>query len=126
MCSTWLFVFLYVLEVEIPCVSMLMYLTVLPGKFRNFHPMTCNICLGDLLFTLLHVVCSVGLHTVFELSGMVERMESSQLTTINLTNDDLVKDHLRHLVNIFSSEFPSCFLFVECLHLFDSERFDAW
>ena len=59
-------------------------------------------CTGNILFTLLHIVCSVGLHTVLELSAMVERMESSQLTTLNLTNDDLVKDHLRHLVTIFS------------------------
>ncbi|KAJ4980123.1 hypothetical protein NE237_010903 [Protea cynaroides] len=44
------------------------------------------------------VLYSVGLHTVSELKEMMDRMESSQLRTINLTNDDLVKDHLRHLM----------------------------
>ncbi|KAF8403183.1 hypothetical protein HHK36_011280 [Tetracentron sinense] len=40
----------------------------------------------------------VGLHTVSELRAMLDRMDSSQLRTINLTNNDLVKDHLRHLM----------------------------
>ncbi|XP_060176972.1 threonine dehydratase 1 biosynthetic, chloroplastic [Lycium barbarum] len=44
------------------------------------------------------VLYSVGLHTKLELEGMVERMESADLQTINLTNNDLVKDHLRHLM----------------------------
>lgn len=44
-------------------------------------------------------VCSVGLHRKLELEEMVERMQSSQLKTINLTDNDLVKDHLKHLVN---------------------------
>lgn len=43
---------------------------------------------------------SVGLHTDLELQAMVQRMESAQLQTINLTENDLVKDHLRHLVCI--------------------------
>lgn len=46
----------------------------------------------------LDVVCSVGVHTVAELEAMQERMESSQLKTYNLTQSDLVKDHLRYLV----------------------------
>lgn len=44
---------------------------------------------------------SVGLHTRLELEAMVERMKSAQLRTINLSNNDLVKDHLRHLVIVF-------------------------
>lgn len=51
----------------------------------------------NFFFSLLH---SVGLHTKAELDAMVERMKSSQLHTINLTENDLVKDHLRHLVRI--------------------------
>ncbi|KAK6140059.1 hypothetical protein DH2020_026194 [Rehmannia glutinosa] len=39
----------------------------------------------------------VGLHTEAELDAMVEKLKSSQLHTINLTENDLVKDHLRHL-----------------------------
>lgn len=41
---------------------------------------------------------SVGLHTKFELQAMVERMESYELKTMEFTNNDMVKDHLRHLV----------------------------
>ncbi|XP_077215022.1 threonine dehydratase 1 biosynthetic, chloroplastic-like [Tasmannia lanceolata] len=44
------------------------------------------------------VLYSVGVHTVIDLNAMVERMESSQLRTIDLTNNDLAKDHLRHLM----------------------------
>lgn len=44
------------------------------------------------------VLYSVGVHTKSELDAMVERMELSQLRTINLTDNDLVKDHLRHLM----------------------------
>ncbi|KAM3288218.1 threonine dehydratase 1 biosynthetic, chloroplastic [Capsicum chacoense] len=44
------------------------------------------------------VLYSVGLHTQLELEGMVERMKSVDLQTINLTDNDLVKDHLRHLM----------------------------
>lgn len=51
-----------------------------------------------ILVTVVSVACSVGLHTVLELGAMVDRLESSQLQTINLTSNDLVKDHLRHLV----------------------------
>lgn len=42
--------------------------------------------------------CSVGLHKTMELDAMVERMTLSQFHTIDLTDNDLVKDHLRHLV----------------------------
>ncbi|KAK1302784.1 hypothetical protein QJS10_CPB12g01575 [Acorus calamus] len=45
------------------------------------------------------VLYSVGLHTVGELKAMMDRMESSQLKTIDLTKNDLAKDHLRHLVD---------------------------
>eukprot|EP00268_Persea_americana_P066790 TRINITY_DN91330_c0_g1_i1.p1 TRINITY_DN91330_c0_g1~~TRINITY_DN91330_c0_g1_i1.p1 ORF type:complete len:638 (+),score=120.00 TRINITY_DN91330_c0_g1_i1:58-1914(+) len=44
------------------------------------------------------VLYSVGVHTTDELKAMMERMESSQLRTIDLTNNDLAKDHLRHLM----------------------------
>lgn len=44
------------------------------------------------------VLYSVGLHTESDLGAMVNRMESSQLKTVNLTNNDLAKDHLRHLM----------------------------
>jgi threonine dehydratase len=44
------------------------------------------------------VLYSVGLHKKSELEAMVDRMQSSHLRTINLTDNDLVKDHLRHLM----------------------------
>ncbi|KAM7464299.1 hypothetical protein LguiA_032420 [Lonicera macranthoides] len=44
------------------------------------------------------VLYSVGLHRKLELEAMVERMQSSRLQTINLTDNDLVKDHLKHLM----------------------------
>ncbi|XP_074575191.1 threonine dehydratase 1 biosynthetic, chloroplastic-like [Curcuma longa] len=44
------------------------------------------------------VLYSVGLHTETELGAMVNRMKSAQLQTINLTNDDLAKDHLRYFM----------------------------
>ncbi|WOK99387.1 threonine dehydratase biosynthetic, chloroplastic-like [Canna indica] len=44
------------------------------------------------------VLYSVGLHTDSELGAMVNRLKSAQLQTINLTNDDLAKDHLRYFM----------------------------
>ncbi|KAG9155447.1 hypothetical protein Leryth_009876 [Lithospermum erythrorhizon] len=44
------------------------------------------------------VLYSVGLHTEDKLEEMVDRMGEAQLRTVNLTNNDLVKDHLRHLM----------------------------
>uniref|UniRef100_A0A1D1YLU5 Threonine dehydratase n=1 Tax=Anthurium amnicola TaxID=1678845 RepID=A0A1D1YLU5_9ARAE len=44
------------------------------------------------------VLYSVGVHTAAELKSMVNRMESAEFRTIDLTNNDLAKDHLRHLV----------------------------
>ena len=52
--------------------------------------------------------CSVGVHTASELRAIQERMESSQLKTYNLTESDLVKDHLRYLV-CWPQKFPSLF-----------------
>ncbi|KAG4958206.1 hypothetical protein JHK82_034978 [Glycine max] len=43
------------------------------------------------------VLCSVGVHIVSELRAMQERMESSQLKTYNLTESDMVKNHLCYL-----------------------------
>ncbi|KAK6152346.1 hypothetical protein DH2020_014981 [Rehmannia glutinosa] len=64
------------------------YMPEEPGSFKQF----CELFKFLLLFG-----CSVGLHTDLELEAMVRRMKSAQLQTINLTENDLVKDHLRHL-----------------------------
>ncbi|KAG8097951.1 hypothetical protein GUJ93_ZPchr0013g33924 [Zizania palustris] len=44
------------------------------------------------------VLYSVGIYTDDELRAMMERMESSKLKTVNLTNNDLAKDHLRYFI----------------------------
>lgn len=49
-------------------------------------------------FSHAEFICSVGVHTVLELKEMQERMKTANLMTYNLTENDLVKDHLRYLV----------------------------
>ncbi|KAK2965373.1 hypothetical protein RJ640_024115 [Escallonia rubra] len=60
--------------------------------------------------------CVVGLHRKSELESMVDRMESSRLRTINFTDNDLVKDHLRHLMgspSVLQNELLCRFVFPE-------------
>lgn len=57
--------------------------------------------------------CSVAFQRVSELEGMLDRMKSAQLQTINLTDEELIKDHMQFLVmlNIYiSSLFFSVFI----------------
>ncbi|XP_006650494.2 threonine dehydratase 1 biosynthetic, chloroplastic [Oryza brachyantha] len=44
------------------------------------------------------VLYSVGIYTDDELTAMVGRMESSNLKTVDLTDNDLAKDHLRYFI----------------------------
>lgn len=44
------------------------------------------------------VLCSVGLHKEEELEAMKSRLEGAGLSASDLTNNDLAKDHLRHLM----------------------------
>ncbi|RLN43168.1 threonine dehydratase biosynthetic, chloroplastic-like [Panicum miliaceum] len=44
------------------------------------------------------VLYSVGIYTDNELGAMVNQMESAKLRTINLTDSDLAKDHLRYFI----------------------------
>eukprot|EP01018_Ginkgo_biloba_P001434 Gb_23915 [translate_table: standard] len=44
------------------------------------------------------VLFSVGVHKATELIAMKDRLESYGLRTLDLTNNDLAKDHLRHLM----------------------------
>lgn len=64
-------------------------------------------------YSFFHLLYSVGLHTKAELEAMVDRMESSDLHTINLTDNDLVKDHLRHLVLLTSDSGFYCCIFMK-------------
>lgn len=75
-----------------------------PGSFKRFAEMVGPMNITEFKYRYNSakqealVLYSVGLHTVSELEAMKERMRSSKLRTINLTNNDLVKDHLRHLM----------------------------
>ncbi|KAL6316827.1 hypothetical protein AAG906_021127 [Vitis piasezkii] len=66
-----------------------------PGSFKQFYEVVGHMNITEFLHRYnphkekALVLYNVGLHTVFELSAIVKRMESSQLTTFNLTNDDL-------------------------------------
>lgn len=75
-----------------------------PGSFKKFAEMVGPMNITEFKYRYNSdkeralVLYSVGLHAILELEGMVERMESADLQTINLTDNDLVKDHLRHLM----------------------------
>ncbi|RAL51672.1 hypothetical protein DM860_010390 [Cuscuta australis] len=75
-----------------------------PGSFKKFVELLGPMNITEFRYrynsdkgkTL--VLYSVGLHTRVELASMMERLTLSQFQTINLTDNDLVKDHLRHLI----------------------------
>lgn len=75
-----------------------------PGSFKKFAEMVGPTNITEFKYRYNSdkeralVLYSVGLHTILELEKMVERMKSADLQTINLTDNDLVKDHLRHLM----------------------------
>ncbi|KAI3937412.1 hypothetical protein MKX01_040078 [Papaver californicum] len=80
------------------------YMLEEPGSFKQFCELIGPMNITEFKYRYdaskneALVLYSVGLHTVSELTAMVNRMESCQLRTINLTANDLVKDHLRHLM----------------------------
>ncbi|XP_054804237.1 threonine dehydratase biosynthetic, chloroplastic [Prosopis cineraria] len=74
-----------------------------PGSFKQFCQLVGKMNITEFKYRYNSdkkavVLYSVGVHTVSELRAMQERMESSQLKTYNLTESDLVKDHLRYLM----------------------------
>ncbi|XP_057438606.1 threonine dehydratase biosynthetic, chloroplastic-like [Lotus japonicus] len=74
-----------------------------PGSFKQFCELVgqANITEFTYRFTSSDkavVLYSVGVHTVSDLSAMKERMKSSHLKTHDLTENDLVKDHLRYMM----------------------------
>ncbi|GAA0152500.1 dehydratase [Lithospermum erythrorhizon] len=80
-----------------------------PGSFKRFCELVGPIDITEFRYRYnsdkeqARVLYSVGLHTKAELEAMVKRMEAAQLHTINFTDNDLVKDHLRHLIGGRSS-----------------------
>ncbi|RDX67155.1 Threonine dehydratase biosynthetic, chloroplastic [Mucuna pruriens] len=74
-----------------------------PGSFKQFCQLVGQMNITEFKYRYNSnkkavVLYSVGVHTVSELRAMQEKMESSQLKTFNLTESDLVKDHLRYLM----------------------------
>ncbi|KAK9079369.1 hypothetical protein SSX86_001040 [Deinandra increscens subsp. villosa] len=74
-----------------------------PGSFKQFAELVGKMNITEFKYRYEEnkqalVLYSVGLHTKFELQAMVERMESYNLKTTDFTNNDMVKDHLRHLM----------------------------
>ncbi|CAN0879898.1 Threonine dehydratase biosynthetic, chloroplastic [Linum grandiflorum] len=74
-----------------------------PGSFKHFCELVGPINITEFKYRSNSekeavVLYSVGLHMVSELEAMKQRMESDELRTYNLTESDLVKDHLRYLM----------------------------
>ncbi|KZV39106.1 chloroplast threonine deaminase 1 precursor [Dorcoceras hygrometricum] len=80
------------------------YMPEEPGCFKRFCELVGPMNITEFKYRYSSekenalVLYSVGLHTKSELDEMIERMKSAQLQTMNLTENDLVKDHLRHLM----------------------------
>ncbi|KAJ0519303.1 putative threonine ammonia-lyase [Helianthus annuus] len=81
-----------------------------PGSIKQFCNLVGPISITEFKYRFnpsknqALILYSVGVHTKTELQAMMERMKSFQLETIEFTNNDMVKDHLRHLViNFFCS-----------------------
>ncbi|KAJ7976024.1 Threonine dehydratase [Quillaja saponaria] len=73
-----------------------------PGSFKQFCQLVGHMNITEFKYRYNSdkgavVLYSVGVHTVSELRAMKERMEFSKLKTYNLTESELVKDHLRYL-----------------------------
>ncbi|XP_022143973.1 threonine dehydratase biosynthetic, chloroplastic [Momordica charantia] len=74
-----------------------------PGSFKRFCELVGPMNITEFKYRYNSekeavVLYSVGMHMPSELEEMKKRMKSSQLETYNLTNNDLVKDHLRYLM----------------------------
>ncbi|CAM6051516.1 unnamed protein product [Sphagnum compactum] len=74
------------------------------GSFKKFAEMVGPINITEFKYRCTHgeeqalVLYSVGLHKEEELSALKKRMETAGMHTLDMTNNDLAKDHLRHLM----------------------------
>ncbi|CAM8920056.1 unnamed protein product [Rhodiola kirilowii] len=81
----------------------------IPGSFKRFSELVGPMNITEFKYRYKTnekealVLYSVGVHTPSELEEMLERMKSAELETQNHTANDLVKDHLRHLMGGRSS-----------------------
>ncbi|CAK9869353.1 unnamed protein product [Sphagnum jensenii] len=81
-------------------------LTFMPeerGSFKRFMEMVGPINVTEFKYRYTSeeqaiVLYSVGLHKEEELLAFKKRMEAAQMRTMDMTNNDLAKDHLRHLM----------------------------
>ncbi|CAI5494938.1 unnamed protein product [Closterium sp. Naga37s-1] len=81
----------------------------IPGAFKQFAKLVgpgmsitefkYRFCSTD----AAHVLYSVGVHTEEDLEAMITRLEDGSMPTVDMTDNDLAKDHLRHLVGGRSS-----------------------
>ncbi|KAI4334298.1 hypothetical protein L6164_019008 [Bauhinia variegata] len=88
-----------------PCESVLA--TFIPSKLGSFNQF-CELVGSSQITEMKYrydadkdenlVIYSIGYHSIFELNELLNRMRIAQLKTINLTNNDIVKDHLQFLV----------------------------
>ncbi|KAH7295535.1 hypothetical protein KP509_27G053600 [Ceratopteris richardii] len=75
-----------------------------PGSFKLFVNMVGPMNITEFRYRFdssedeAFVLCSVGLHREEELSAMKDRLESAGLRVLDLTDNDMAKDHIRHLV----------------------------
>ncbi|CAI5461486.1 unnamed protein product [Closterium sp. Yama58-4] len=81
----------------------------IPGAFKQFAKLVgpgMNITEFKYRFCstdAAHVLYSVGVHTEEDLEAMIARLEGGDMPTVDMTDNDLAKDHLRHLVGGRSS-----------------------
>eukprot|EP00850_Spirogloea_muscicola_P009959 SM000057S18389 [mRNA] locus=s57:323487:326608:+ [translate_table: standard] len=77
----------------------------IPGSFKTFASMVGpKLSITEFKYRyaddrVAHVLYSVGVHTQDELDALKERMITAGLPTVDMTSNDLAKDHLRHLAS---------------------------
>ncbi|KAK3205825.1 hypothetical protein Dsin_019871 [Dipteronia sinensis] len=92
------------------------------GNFKKFYELVSPLNITEFRYRKnvkkeeALILYSVSFHSTNQLKDMLERMESTQLQTLNLTNNDLVKDHLQFLVggrSVVDNEILCRFIFPE-------------
>ncbi|XP_050369161.1 threonine dehydratase 1 biosynthetic, chloroplastic-like [Argentina anserina] len=74
------------------------------GSFKLFCEMVCPMNIIEISYRFHDekheslILYSVSFHTISELDGLLDRMKLAQLQTINLTDEELIKDHMQFLV----------------------------
>ncbi|KAK9153826.1 hypothetical protein Sjap_001306 [Stephania japonica] len=80
-----------------------------PGSLKRFSEVVGQVIISEFRYRYdpsrkeALVLYSVSFDAVSELSALIDRLEASNLVTINLTGADLVKEHLRHMSLALSS-----------------------